>query len=116
MITIMRDRIKKRAAAAGESGEDDDVRDRWKLILGTTVNGPPLSVGPAQERERNRSSDCSGTYPNCRQLPPTDPSCAEGSLFLQASRCVDNPGEEVAPSRQVKGSQSLLRTAAIKLW
>jgi hypothetical protein len=38
-----------------------------------------------QEQERNRSSDCSGTYPNCCQLPPTDPSCSGDSLFLQLS-------------------------------
>jgi hypothetical protein len=39
-----------------------------------------------QEQERNRSLDCSGIYPNCCQLPPTDPSCAGDSLFPQVSR------------------------------
>jgi hypothetical protein len=38
-----------------------------------------------QEQERNRSRDCSGTYPSCCQLPPTDPSCAGDSLFPQVS-------------------------------
>ena len=38
-----------------------------------------------QEQERNRSGDCSGTYPNCCQLLPTDPSCAGVSLFPQVS-------------------------------
>jgi hypothetical protein len=36
-----------------------------------------------QEQERNRSNDCSGTYPNCGQLSPTDPSWAGVSLFPQ---------------------------------
>jgi hypothetical protein len=39
-----------------------------------------------QEQEQNRSRDCSGTSPNCCQLPPTDPSWAGVSLFPQVSR------------------------------
>lgn len=38
------------------------------------------------------------------------------SLFPRSSNCGDGTGGEVATCRQVKGSQSLFRAAAIKLW
>jgi hypothetical protein len=42
------------------------------------VNGPPLSVGPAQEQERNRSSDCSGTYPELLSTAADGPVMGRG--------------------------------------
>jgi hypothetical protein len=41
--------------------------------------------GTPQEQEQNRSTHCSGTYPNYYQLPPTGPSWAGDSLFPQVS-------------------------------
>ena len=52
--------------------EDDDVRDRRELILRVTVNGPPLSVGSAQEQERNRSGECLRGDLNSGELASTD--------------------------------------------
>ena len=40
----------------------------------------------------------------------------QGVLYFRGSAdCVDNPGGQVTAYRQVKGSQSLFRIAAIKL-
>jgi hypothetical protein len=36
--------------------------------------------------------------------------------FRRLADCVDNPGRQVTALRQVKGSQSLLRAAAITRW
>jgi hypothetical protein len=54
---------------------------RQELVLRVIV----LVCHRYQEQERNRSRDCSGTYPNCCQLSPTDSSCAGVSLFPQVS-------------------------------
>jgi hypothetical protein len=43
--------------------------------------------------------------------------CMQGILYFRRSAdYVDNPGGQVTALRQVKGSQSLLRIAAITLW
>jgi hypothetical protein len=66
----------------------------WRSAVGA-ICSRSLSPRPAgmlwgghryQEQERNRSRECSGTYPNCCQLPPMDPSWAGDSLFPQVSR------------------------------
>ena len=64
----------------------------WAAVGNCTVTKPdacssdqPRGVLRYQEQERNRSNDCSGTYPNCCQLPPTDPSLTGDSLFPQVS-------------------------------
>jgi hypothetical protein len=67
---------------AGSFDGGDDMQQKFV----NTTSGDALGVHRYQEQERNRSSDCSGTYPNCCQLPPTDPSCAGDSLFPQVSR------------------------------
>jgi hypothetical protein len=54
------------------SGEDDDVRDRRELIPWVTVNGPPLSIGSAQEQEQNRSGECLRGDLNSGELASTD--------------------------------------------
>jgi hypothetical protein len=41
--------------------------------LGVTVNGPPLSVGSAQEQERNRSGECLHGDLNPGELASTNP-------------------------------------------
>jgi hypothetical protein len=41
-------------------------------LLGVTVIGPPLSVGSAQEQERNRSGECLRGDLNSGELASTD--------------------------------------------
>jgi hypothetical protein len=71
--------------AARHYGWPFDGGDDMQEELVNTVSGMRWGVHCYQEQERNRSRDCSGTYPNRCQLPPTDPSCAGDSLFPQLS-------------------------------
>jgi hypothetical protein len=55
------------------------------LSASTAAKLPAPGAQRYQEQERNRSSDCSGTYLSCCQLPSTDSSCAGVSLCPQVS-------------------------------
>jgi hypothetical protein len=85
--------------------------------LGNTASGDALrgsslpGAGAKQEQRLFRD------LPELLSTAADGPVIWQGFLcFRRSADCVDNPGGQVGTYRQVKGSRSLLRATAIKLW